>query len=162
MLSAEDGTVASVGEGVYDLRFERRYELSAAKVWAALTTPERIADWFSEAEVDLRVGGRFVLRGVCQVRGSIVELNPPRLLTWTWPDPAHPDSVVRWELFDEAAGCRLVLTQTRLRAPELVGVATGWHTHLEGLAGAADGARTPWSAERAARHAARYSTRLPA
>ena len=37
--------------------FRRRYTKPVAKVWAALTTPERLEDWFGAAKIDLRVGG---------------------------------------------------------------------------------------------------------
>ena len=40
------------------LVFHRRYNKSVEKVWAALTTPERLADWFATAEVEMKVGRR--------------------------------------------------------------------------------------------------------
>jgi uncharacterized protein YndB with AHSA1/START domain len=144
------GLVRQTGDG-FELTFERRFALPVAKVWAALTVPERIADWLAEAEVELRVGGVFRLLFPSHnyaMEGRIVELDPPRVVAWTWPHEKHPDSVVRWQLFPDGTGCRLVLTQSRLQRPELPDVAAGWHTHLECLPGAADGANTPWKAER--------------
>ena len=44
------------------VRFERRYEATPAEVWSALTEPERLARWLADAELDLRVGGQYVLR----------------------------------------------------------------------------------------------------
>ena len=41
--------------------FRRRYAKPVAKVWAALTTPERLEDWFGAARIDLRVGGTLQL-----------------------------------------------------------------------------------------------------
>ena len=41
--------------------YRRRYAKPVAKVWAALTTPERLEDWFGAAKLDLRVGGRLQL-----------------------------------------------------------------------------------------------------
>jgi uncharacterized protein YndB with AHSA1/START domain len=150
-----DGTVTQVGDGLYDLRFERLYRFPIGKVWAALTEPERLADWLAQASVDLRLGGAFALTWPTQdyrMSGKIVALEPPRLFAWTWPDPKDPDNtnagVVRWELFETPGGCRLVLTNTLVRSTDLVGVAGGWHVHLEDLGGAALAAPTPWSAER--------------
>jgi uncharacterized protein YndB with AHSA1/START domain len=143
--------LAKAGEDGFDLIFERRFDRPAETIWQALTVPARIADWLAEAEVDLRVGGVFRLLFPAHndaMEGRIVELDPPQRIAWTWPDARHPDSVVRWELTPDGAGCRLVLTQTRLQRPELPDVAAGWHTHLEGLPGAADGLNAPWQAER--------------
>jgi len=138
-------------EDSYELVFERRLAKPLEKVWAALTVPERLADWLAQAQVDLRVGGRIALYWTdhnYRMIGTIIELDPPRLIAWTWPDEGHPDSVVRWELDAEADGCRLRLSQNHLRSPDLLSVAGGWHTHLEGLPGAVDGVCTPWRAER--------------
>src|SRR5260370_26495581 len=41
--------------------FRRRYTKPVEKVWAALTTPERLEDWLGAAKVDLRVGGKLHL-----------------------------------------------------------------------------------------------------
>src|SRR5258708_19567017 len=41
--------------------FRRRYTKPVAKVWAALTTPERLEDWLGAANIDLRVGGNLHL-----------------------------------------------------------------------------------------------------
>src|SRR5258706_266915 len=41
--------------------FRRRYTKPVAKVWAALTTPERLEDWLGAANIDLRVGGKLHL-----------------------------------------------------------------------------------------------------
>lgn len=154
------GTVTRHGEA-FDLRFERHVAKPIEKVWAALTVPERLADWLTAAELDLRVGGRFRLRfdepQVSEFEGRIVELDPPRLIAWTWPHEDHPDSVVRWELFQDGGGCRLVMTQTNLFPPLLTEIAGGWHTLLEGLPAAADGVRTLWRAEHEAEIAKLYA-----
>jgi uncharacterized protein YndB with AHSA1/START domain len=160
-----DGIIRKTGD-TYELAFRRRIARPIEKVWAALTVPERIADWLAEAtiEPDLRLGARWSLRwtGGYQMSGEIVALEPPRLIAWTWPEPKAPDrrSVVRFELEPDGAGCVLILTNDGLVKPDIYDVAAGWHTHLEGLPGAADGARTPWTAERAKIHAARYEATL--
>lgn len=148
----------------YDLIIERRIAKPVEKVWAALTVPERLADWFTATQVDLRLGGRFNLAFDSEnyrMQGVIVELEPPRLLAYTWPDPAHPDSIVRYELEPDGAGCRLILTQTGL-GKDLVGsVVAGWHTFLEGLPGATEGAANPWTKAREDEVLALYQGRLP-
>ena len=142
------GAVSREGDA---LTFERRYDVPVARVWAALTTPERVAGWLADAEIDLRIGGVFRLSFPDHnytMTGHIIELVPQQVIAWTWPHTEHPDSVVRWELFSEGSGCRLRLTQTRLGSPHLTSVAAGWHTHLEALPGAIEGFRTPLQAER--------------
>lgn len=157
------GEVRLTGEA-YELVFERRLAKSVEKVWAALTTPARIADWLAPCEIDLRPGGRiaFLFPGHPVDEQTIVELDPPRLFAWTWRHPEHPDSIVRFELTPAAEGCVLRLTQGGLPGGRLLNIASGWHTHLEGLPGAAEGIATPWRADRERRIAEFYRDRLPA
>jgi uncharacterized protein YndB with AHSA1/START domain len=155
------GEVRAAGEA-FELIFQRRLAKSVDKVWAALTTPGRLADWLAQAEVELRVGGRFELFWPThdfRMKGVIVALEAPRLIAWTWPHENHPDSIVRWELAADGAGCLLTLTQSGLKPP-LIDVAAGWHTHLECLPGAVDGVHTPWRAEREREIKALYEGRL--
>lgn len=142
------GEVVDRGDGRFDAVFRRRIRKPLEKVWAALTVPERIADWFTEADLELRIGGRYRLRfpqAEDSVDGRIVELDPPRLLAHTWPHAEHPGSIVRYELERDGEGCRLTLTQTDL-APRHWDVLAGWHTFLRGLPGATEGVGNPWSA----------------
>jgi uncharacterized protein YndB with AHSA1/START domain len=60
---------------------------SAASVWAALTTPELIKQWFFGVDTvtDWQVGSLMVHEGVWQGKpykdkGYILEIDPPRLL----------------------------------------------------------------------------------
>lgn len=176
MTHEADGTVTQVGDGLYDLRFERRYRLPIETVWAALTEPARLSDWFAQATVDLTLGGavtfRWAAHGSVQ-RGAITTFDPPRALAWTLEDPDGGRSVVRWELTQEDPdfmGTRLVLTQRALRADHLLSIATGWHVHLDELPdAAARDAPLPWSLEREQarsrgeleQHVPRYRARLP-
>jgi uncharacterized protein YndB with AHSA1/START domain len=149
-LSDKLGAISRQGE-THTLTFERHYDKPVAKVWAALTVPERIADWLAEAQLDLRVEGDLRLSFPDQnytMTGKIVALETERMIAWTWPHADHPDSVVRWELFAEGEGCRLKLTQTYLSSAHLTNVAAGWHTHLEGMPSAIDGVQSPWRAQR--------------
>ena len=168
-----DGAITKVADGVYDLRFERRYALPIETVWAALTEPARLSDWLALAEVDLRLGGVIALEWPQmgdRNDGLIVALEPPRLLAYTWSEPdGAPGSVVRWALSETPDGCRLMMTHTLLRAAHLLDVGTGWHTLLDDLPAAAARPRPrPWTAERIragrARQAGlveRYRARLP-
>lgn len=163
LISDDLGRLVGRPDGLYDIVFERRIRKPVEKVWAAITTPARIADWFTTADLDLRIGGHYRLSfsDGNDVAGVIVELEPPRRLAHTWPHAEHPDSVVRYDLEPEGDGCRLTLTQTAMR-PRHVDVLIGWHTFLEGLPGAAEGFRTTWQREREVEVGARYRHLLPA
>jgi len=158
------GRVIDRGDGFYDVVLERRLKKPIEKVWAALTVPERVADWFTAVEIDLRVGGRYSLLFPAdnyRMDGLITALDPPRLLAHTWPHETHPDSVVRYELAPDDEGCRLTLTQTAL-SREGLNALPGWHTFLEGLPGATEGVRTPWTRARERQIAERYRGARPA
>ena len=71
-------------------KVERSVGLPATReeVWAALTQPERLADWFGAdvVELDVRPGGRLVFRdedGVIR-RALIESVEPPALLSFRW------------------------------------------------------------------------------
>jgi uncharacterized protein YndB with AHSA1/START domain len=154
------GAIRRDGE-TYEIAYVRHFARPVEKLWAALTVPARIAAWLCAAEVDLRLGGRIALHWTdCEphyrMEGEIVELAPPRVIAWTWPDPKHPDSVVRWALEPEGDGCRLTLTQSGLKPPHLTDTAAGWHTYLECLQAGADGTATPWNPGREAEIAKLY------
>jgi uncharacterized protein YndB with AHSA1/START domain len=173
MSSSTDGVVTEIGEGLYDLRFERYFDAPIEKVWAALTEPAQISDWLASAKVDLRLGGYIEIHWPVEnetVRHKIVAFEPPRLLAFTWHgEEAEMGSVARWELSEDGPGCRLILTNTLLRTNYLLDVATGWHTHLEEFEDCLGRSeRLPWRAERSnafglrkRKHVARYKTFVP-
>jgi uncharacterized protein YndB with AHSA1/START domain len=125
---------------------ERLVPASVEDVFAAWTTPERMAEWLSpvghaEAEADLRVGGTFRVvmadeRSRIEHSGEYLELHPPSRLVFTWvsqytgPEP----SVVTVELHPHEEGTRLVLTHDRLPAEVLESHRGGWAAMLDRLA----------------------------
>jgi len=101
-------------------------------------------------EMDLRVGGRWYFEmdcskspyhGVSRIRheGEILELDPPRLLVYTWFANFHKDpmmrTVVRWDLTPTSGGTHVKLTHSGLAAePDVAGdYASGWPGVLEEL-----------------------------
>ena len=97
-------------------------------VFHALTTPSELMTWWGRPEMythdawelDLRVGGKWKSQGhgadgrVFSVEGEYVELDPPRLLVFTWQ--ASFDSMntttVRYDLAPAGSGTRLTLTHS--------------------------------------------------
>jgi uncharacterized protein YndB with AHSA1/START domain len=149
---APPGEVTITGDTL-QVVFHRHLRAPIEKVWAALTVPERLADWFAEAVVDLRVGGSITLDWGSKNQGrmQITLCEPPRRLAWVWRLDGR-DTLVRFDLAPEAGGCALTLTHSGVPM-SAGGVRAGWHAHLEGLPGAVEGRATPW-ADKVAREAA--------
>lgn len=122
-----------------------------ARVWAFLTESEKRAKWLAAGEMELRVGGRVELEfhhadlappgeqpperyrdhSGHRLFGYVTRCEPPRLLSYTWDEGARPPSEVTFELTPAGEDVLLVLTHRRLPdRPMMVGVASGWHTHL--------------------------------
>ena len=142
------GAVRRVGDTA-EIVFHRRYARPIEKVWAALTVPERIADWFAEVDaLDLRLGGAIHLSFPevnYRIQGTITVFDPPRRLTWTWPKDDGSQSTVTFDLAPDGDGCRLTLTEAGLKWSEGAGNGAGWHAHLLAFEDACDGIRTPWA-----------------
>lgn len=66
-----DGRLITTPEGGVMIDFEWYYDRPAEAVWAALTEPERLALWIADAEVELRIGGRYRLLWRNEGHGSI-------------------------------------------------------------------------------------------
>jgi len=128
--------------------YRRRYAKPVAKVWAALTIPERLEDWLGAAKIELRVGGTLQLAFANgkSLEVSITRVEAPHVLGWSWMIDGLDTSVL-FELAPDGEGCRLTLTHSGLspRAGRGAGVRAGWHAILEGLADSLDGRKTPWA-----------------
>ena len=119
--AASDGTAVEAGAVLGEIRpdgdrcavrFERFYDATPNELWAALTDPAQLGSWLADASrFELAVGGPVHLEmGHDQdIRGTIVALEPPRLLEYTWTATGESESVVRFEIFPREAGCLLVL-----------------------------------------------------
>lgn len=135
------------------IRFERLLPGPIERVWAYLTESAKKAKWLAAGDVEPRVGGKVELtfkhsdlsetddsipekykymEGGTYFEGRVTEWDPPRLLSYTWGEETGEESEVTFEL--EAKGDKVLLTLTHRHLgddPEtLIGVASGWHTHL--------------------------------
>ena len=115
----------------------RVYETDVEDAWDALTSAQRIPRWFMPIEGDLRLGGRYQLKG--NAGGTITACQPPRHLAVTWEMMGDTTWVeVRLEPLGRER-TRLVLEHTAHVDPErwnqfgpgAVGV--GWDLGLLGL-----------------------------
>jgi uncharacterized protein YndB with AHSA1/START domain len=150
-MNAVDGIIERAPDGGTIVRFDRVIDRPVEKIWAALTEPKVLANWIGNVEVELRVGGKFLLHfrdSKNVMTGTITRLEPFRLIEYTWEEShvAVAKSLVRWELSVEGAACRLRLTHTVPPAPwaETVGFAGGWQDFLDVLPRASDGEFMPY------------------
>lgn len=168
METAANGEIRKTGDG-YEIVFVRRLKKPIEKVWAALTLPERIADWFANMRFipDARLGARVELRfdedpSYEMTRGEVVAFDPPRLFAWTWAEDDQPGSVIRYELAPDGDGCVLTFSWSGKKTQYLSSSAAGWQVFLDGLEGATEGIRTPGSMEREMALRPAYEARLAA
>ena len=168
-MSQQDlGEIRQTGETI-EVVFHRRYARPVEKVWAALTVPERISDWFASTTIDrLAEGGEIATDFKDEnyrSKGRIVIYDPMRTFAWTWTElDGSKSSLVRWDLEPDGDGCRLTLTHSGLPPADGPDVGPGWHAHLQAIEDAADGVETPWSVVRARADAAKplYANSTPA
>jgi uncharacterized protein YndB with AHSA1/START domain len=149
------------GPGV---RFERRYDTSPEDLWAAVTTPERLARWFHPVAGDLREGGRFRIDfgegGV--TTGTVLVCAPPSRLETTWDFTGESESALVVQVLPDAGGAVLVLDHSRLPAGQAAGYGAGWHTYLDHLEDDVRGAAPGDWDHRWAELAPRYRQQLDA
>lgn len=149
MLAQTFGEIRREGDGRATVHFERIYDYRQEELWAALTEPEQLRGWLGEVEIELRLGGRVVIRfgdSADEItEGTIRELDPPRLLEYDWTYPGETESVLRLELEPRGEGTLLVLDHRRLSEAAAVGYGAGWHAHLDALeAVGTSGPRLDW------------------
>jgi uncharacterized protein YndB with AHSA1/START domain len=133
-----DGTVDVGDDGHAIIRFDRHLPAAIDEVWGVLTDPVRLAQWWGEVDLELRVGGRFDVTWFnltpegerFTMNATVTALEPPRLLETR----GDVHGVLRWELTPEGGGTRLVFTST-LDLPDEFRTRTlaGWHYHLAAL-----------------------------
>jgi uncharacterized protein YndB with AHSA1/START domain len=115
----------------WTLVFVRDLAHPPARVWAALTEPDRLAAWAPfDAERDLASPGDTTLHmrdGDTSVPmpASVLRVEPPTLLEYAWGD-----DLLRWELAATPGGTRLTLRHTVDDPATGPKAAAGWHLCL--------------------------------
>jgi uncharacterized protein YndB with AHSA1/START domain len=108
-------------------RIEREIVIDAPVevVWSVVTEPEHIGGWFSDsAEVDLRPGGRMVLRWSHHgpVRGRVERVEPPHFFSFRWAvDPGRDidegnSTLVEFSFRAERDATRLMVVESGFQA----------------------------------------------
>jgi uncharacterized protein YndB with AHSA1/START domain len=115
------------------IRLTADYPHAPPKVWRALTDPAILGEWLMPNDFAAEVGRRFTFR--CEpvprefegqwggvVRCRVLEVDPPRRLSYTWEDSwawAHfaAPTVVVWTLEAIERGTRLTLEHRGFEGP---------------------------------------------
>jgi uncharacterized protein YndB with AHSA1/START domain len=138
------GTIETRDDGLYVLRYERRLRHPIEKVWAALTDPAQVEEWWARAEVELTEGGRARLEwlnGDAVAEGRITRLEPPRAIEFD----TDVHGRLLWELSPDGDRTQLMLTVTaEIPDDHLASVRAGWHSHIDFLEQALDGQPIDW------------------
>jgi uncharacterized protein YndB with AHSA1/START domain len=121
------------------VRLERHLPDPPSVVWQAITERDQLKAWFP---CDVIVeGGRWVVGAAIAfpfppdviemtLTGTVLAVDEPKLLSYSWGE----EEVLRFELFPDGDGTRLVLTDA-LRASWAARNAAGWEDCLDLLAG---------------------------
>lgn len=109
-LDAVERTLDLIGDaGHVSMRqsLERGIEASAPEVWAALSRPERLAQWFGGVSGTLEPGGVYAIND--GAAGTVLECAAPHRLALTWEHGGSTsDVVVEVESRDHGAAVRLL------------------------------------------------------
>jgi uncharacterized protein YndB with AHSA1/START domain len=117
------------------------------KVWEALTSAEFSRQYFfgNAVEVDLRVGGAYIVRtpdGALHISGEVIECDPPKKLTVTfnvnWPELVEKlgPTLVTYEIEQAGDAAKLTMLQSHDRVISddiLSGGRAGWPAILSSL-----------------------------
>lgn len=129
-------------ENAYQARLERSLGCDPDKVWTMLTEPQALAQWLAPGTIDLRKGGRVHLDfsdSGTVIDSTVLQIEPLRLIEYSWSSVGEPERPLRWELERVDAGSHLVLT---LRVPadeDVARACAGFDAHLEMFVAALEG-----------------------
>lgn len=134
----------SVEAGGRVLGFKRRLNARPQSVWAALTEPEKLRQWYAVAD-DYPVQGQqyrlYFENSNTTVQTTVTRAQRPSVLEYTW-DSQMPEqspvsligSVVRFELEPHDDGTILTVNHIfRTDEAPVADVLGGWHIHLDDL-----------------------------
>jgi uncharacterized protein YndB with AHSA1/START domain len=124
----------------------------ASRIFTALTDDRALLAWWTEPgscvstkwKLEAVPGGAWISRWRWEdgrefaIGGTVLELDPPRLLVYDWWDeryPGMPRTTVRYELSPTANGTLVTVTHWGFGAqrPDLADYSSGWSRVLEKL-----------------------------
>ncbi|MBC9715066.1 SRPBCC domain-containing protein [Streptomyces sp. TRM66268-LWL] len=144
----------TTADGRTALVMRRRLAHPPAAVWAAITEPKQLAQWFpSEVSVELRPGGTMGFHFPGEegpgMTGRVTDADAPHVFAFAWGED-H----LRWEITPDGDGSLLTLTHTFGDRFGGASFASGWHLCLTALGQLLDGERIDVEADRGELHEA--------
>jgi uncharacterized protein YndB with AHSA1/START domain len=130
-------TLTTADDGRSVLRMEHRLPHPPERVWAAITEPASLAQWFpSEVSVEPRPGGAMTFRFPGpgpgaegpRMTGEVTAFDEPRLFAYTWGSE-H----LSWSVTPDGDGSSLTLTHTFDDRPGAASFASGWQLCVSAL-----------------------------
>lgn len=132
--------------GGYSVEFKRTFHKPIDEVWKTITDPSRLVDWYAEAKVDARKGGKIELRFAnsgATAHGIVTNFDPPNVFEHMWvtgeqsrPSQPMPEalaagggtcgdlslaaSVIRFALSDEGDSTTLSVSHYVPLNPQLI------------------------------------------
>jgi uncharacterized protein YndB with AHSA1/START domain len=123
------------GKPASTVSLTRLYDTDADDLWDALTNAQRLPRWFLPVEGDLKLGGKYQLKG--NAGGTITACTPPRHFAATW-EFGGGVSWIDVKVAAEVGKARLTLEHTAIIedhwnqfGPGAVGI--GWDLSFWGL-----------------------------
>jgi uncharacterized protein YndB with AHSA1/START domain len=109
------------------VQLEAVYPQPPERVWQALTDPEVLSQWLMPTDFKPMIGYRFRLDrpGQSAVRGKVLEVEPGKLLSFTWEDDEEEGqpSLVVWSLDPHDGGTKLTVEHRPLEQPAVTCIA---------------------------------------
>ena len=126
------GTITKKSDG-YQVVFDRTLQHSIEKVWNAITDPDQLKFWFTDIDMDFRVGGKINIRfrdkDKTLSEGKIIAIDPPHRFSWTWED-----ELAEWVLKSvDSHSTQLTLTYSKLSKAFAIKAPAGFHSLLDKL-----------------------------
>ena len=150
MMIHMDGVAVRNAEGL-DLRFERVMDHPVERVWEAISTESLLAVWLFRGTVELTPGGvvdLYAENSGDRISGTVTEVEPPRILEYTWRSQDAEATLVRFELdAGNDTSSTLVFTHRVGRGDDAAAMLAGWHCHLDMLAALLAGHDTTWPSD---------------
>ena len=139
------GSLRSTAGGAGIVRIEDRYDTGIDELWAALTSPARLARWFARVEGELRRGGTFRLESAeLDQTGRVEACEPPRRLllttretdqSWRRGHRVPPfDQTLEATLRADGEQTILVIEARGMPLNKIASYGARWQIHAENLA----------------------------
>jgi len=124
----------------YVLAFDRQFDYPRQYIWSLLTEPDQLAKWLGKPITGFELGRPYELDVAGgAVTGTVLQLNPPLSLQFTWEDELGGEALIEWRTLESNGG---TLLQFRSRAENrdfLTEGSAGWDTLLDALEDVAAG-----------------------